>query len=71
MRSEGFRGICDTALLEYAWNQVPTNDIAGAACNQHRLEGARAFALLLQTLADPIKTFEPPKMTGVLEEIKQ
>jgi len=71
LASEQMRNWCDVALLEFVSNQMPANDLATAACNQQRLEGARAYAVLLQTLADPVKKLEAPKATGVLEEIKQ
>jgi hypothetical protein len=71
LRSDTIWVCCDTALLEYVWNQTPTNDPMTSAANQHRLEGARAFANLLMTLADPTKKVEPPKPVGVLEEVKR
>ena len=48
---------CETALLQMTYNQMGVSDMAEAARNQFKLEGARSFMYELLNLC----TVEPPR----------
>lgn len=65
-RSEQFAATLDFAMLEML-DRMPRSALEPqsplAAANYHRLEGAKTYRDLLETLADPKLKPEPPRET--------
>lgn len=57
---------CETALLQMSYNQMGVSDMAEAARNQFKLEGARSFMYELLNLC----TVAPPTTKKTIDNLE-